>query len=63
MILPNRTVQKTGGTAEQDDSAVDTIADRPRYSLQHVDLSLLPGLSESLRHMADLEIPFALVVL
>jgi hypothetical protein len=27
MILPNRTVQKTGGTAEQDDSAVDRMAD------------------------------------
>lgn len=41
-------------TAEQDDSAVDHMADQPRYSLQHVDPSLLPGLSETLRQMADL---------
>jgi hypothetical protein len=43
-----------GRTAVQDDSADDTSADRPRYSLQHVDPSLLPGLSEALRHMAEL---------
>jgi hypothetical protein len=43
-----------GRTAVQDGSADDTIADSPRYSLQHVDPSLLPGLSRTLRHMAEL---------
>lgn len=45
---------ENGMTAVQDDSADDTIADRPRYSLQHVDPSLLPGLSKALRHVAEL---------
>jgi hypothetical protein len=54
---------KNGMTAVQDDSAVDIMADQPRYCLQHVHPGLLPGLSEALRHMTDLEIPFALVVL
>jgi hypothetical protein len=45
---------ENGRTAEQDDSAVDIMADQPRYSLQHVDPSLLPGLSKALRHMAEL---------
>jgi hypothetical protein len=43
-----------GRTAVRGDSAVDIMADQPRYSLQHVDPSLLPGLSEALRHMAEL---------
>ena len=47
-----------GRTAEQDDSAVDHMADhmayQPRYPLQHVDPSLIPGLSEALRQMAGL---------
>jgi hypothetical protein len=40
--------------AEQDEPAVDIMADQPRYSPQHVDPSLLPGLSKPLRHMAEL---------
>jgi hypothetical protein len=45
---------ENGSTAEQDDPAVGIMADQPRYSLQHVNPSLLAGLLEALCHIANL---------